>query len=417
MSAKTLKQILLADYNVEVTRSHIKQLETYCNEFEIRDSHVEAFNTPMLGLAKAYFLNKDRVALFNIFHIDVLEFERAIFECPIVKKEYKVSSDEYNVLTIWLLHLIHRSKTLSDKDRDLGMMLLMKLLHYKFFTSLVNHNFPHGANPEIMAATIDNLSAKFDIKQPETSTWRLVIEARSRDVIDPESIHWETIDKFGDDAKVLYVITDIQTRIRTRLVLVVQQYYAQREKGIRIGTTHMVSDIDGEKVIKSLEGSYDSVIEGVCNQCINAGKFVKHDYVALIAKLSINIREDMLRDLLIKFSDYAAEQYHTHNQNKVSSDKTGNLLLGYKILITDIIQKTYRAAITDREVNVKSKLAILDKTRTIYRSSRIADPDILKIKDSVEAFVMAHSGYTREATIASLRISFLQYIILLSFDQ
>jgi hypothetical protein len=415
--AKTLKQILLDGYNIDITHSHIRQLETYCNEFEIRDHHVEALNTPMLGVAKAYFTNKDRVALFNIFEVDPLEFETAILECPTVKKEYKVSSDEYNVFTIWLLHLIHRSKTLSDKDRELGMLLVMKMLHYKFFTSLVNHNFPHGANAEIMAATIDNLSAKFDIKQEATSTWKLVVEERSRDVISKDSIHWETIDRFGDDNKILYVITDIQTRIRTRIVLVVQQYYTQREKGIRIASSNMVNEIDGEKIIRSLEGSYDAMIETLCNQVINTSKFMKHDYIAFVSKLSLLVREDMLRDLLVKFSELATEQYRNHDQNKVSSAKTGELYIGYRILITNIIQKTYRACITDKSVNVRSKLAILDKTRTIYRSSRIADPDILKIKASVEAFVQTHSGYTRDATVAALRLALIQYLIMLSFDQ
>ena len=68
------------------------------------------------------------------------------------------------------------------------------------------------------------------------------------------------------------------------------------------------------------------------------------------------------------------------------------------------------------KVNLKSKVAILMKASNLYRSSRISDPEILKIKSSVDAFVLDSKISKRESTLASLKIAFIVYIILLTFD-
>ena len=65
---------------------------------------------------------------------------------------------------------------------------------------------------------------------------------------------------------------------------------------------------------------------------------------------------------------------------------------------------------------MKSRLAILDKVRNTFRSSRVNDPDILRIKDSVEHLVEIAKVTSRDSTKASLKIAFILYIILLTFD-
>ena len=52
----------------------------------------------------------------------------------------------------------------------------------------------------------------------------------------------------------------------------------------------------------------------------------------------------------------------------------------------------------------------------LYRSSRVSDPIVVKIKDSVSNFIDSTKLSSREATNASLKIGFIMYIILLSFD-
>jgi len=89
---------------------------------------------------------------------------------------------------------------------------------------------------------------------------------------------------------------------------------------------------------------------------------------------------------------------------------------GFNILLTKLIQQTYRLVIADKKVDVRSKLSVLDKVMDVYRSSRISDPEVLLVKDSIDRFVKVHGDTRREATITSLKIGFILYIILLTFN-
>lgn len=412
--SKTLKELLLEKYEIKISKTHLLAIKNHMLTWELRDQHPAALNTPMLGLAKIHFLTKDTMALFDIFDIEKSSFENVIWSADAVDTARRVSSDAYNILTIWLVYLTEHSSLPRNQKDDLQYMLI-KLMHYRFFTSTVNYGLPHGANESVMEYTINSLSNKFDIKKKETSTWKLVMEARSMDALSRSSVHAKTLKTFSTDDKVLYVITDIQTRIRVKLTNIIRKYFKDKEDGNRMGSYGIVSEIEGEKVIKNLVASYDQMIEGICNDALNTNKFIDHSSIDIAVKITGNIRADMFRSLLIKFSGMAIDQYRKKTHDKVEGTAEHRLLIGYRVLISNIIQKTYRECIFDKTVNMKSKLEILQKARNIYRSSRIDNEDVAVIKNTVTKFVSEYSDSSRESTNASLRIAFISYILLLSF--
>lgn len=411
---KTLKELLLEKYDLNITRHHYLQLKKHLTTWELRNQHPEAINTPMLGVTKVHFLTKDTMMLFDIFDIEKSAFEKLVWSADAIDTSRLVTSDVYNMLTLWLVYLAEHSKMPTKQKEDMQFCLL-KLMHYRFFTSVVNYRLSHGASPEVMEYTINNLSNKFDIKQKETSTWRLVIEARSKDVMDKSSIHYKTLRSFSPDDKVLYVITDIQTRIRVKLGTIINKYYENKEQGNKMGSYGIVGEIEGEKVIKNVVASFDQMIEGICNSALNTNKFIDHGSIDIAVKITGNVRADMFRSLLIKFSGMAIDQHRKKNQDMVEGVDEHRILVGYRALISNIIQKTYRECIFDKSIKMSSKLEILQKSRNIYRSSRITNPDILVIKNTVSKFVDEYSNSNRDSTNASLRISFITYIMLLSF--
>ena len=103
------------------------------------------------------------------------------------------------------------------------------------------------------------------------------------------------------------------------------------------------------------------------------------------------------------------------NTEETTMDGKDEVLIGYRAIISNIIQKSYRDCITNK-VDVSSPLHVFEHVKNIYRSSRIVDPDILLVKRSVERFVNDSKVTSRDATKASLKISFIVYILLLSFD-
>ena len=70
----SLKQLCMERFNITITRRMIDQLVRICTLYEVRDDHVEALNSPMLGVNKIHFFDKDQRAVFDAFEIDRSEF-------------------------------------------------------------------------------------------------------------------------------------------------------------------------------------------------------------------------------------------------------------------------------------------------------------------------------------------------------
>ena len=154
------------------------------------------------------------------------------------------------------------------------------------------------------------------------------------------------------------------------------------------------------------------MIESICNRALNAQSFIKADYIKVVCALCSNVRPEMVRNVLMQFSAMATAQYQKGKGDIM--DKTGRLYEGYHILISNLIQRTYRACIMDKVKLVRAH--ILKKAMNLYRSSRINDPVILTIKDSVSKFVDSTKVSSRDATNASLKIGLILYLVLMSFD-
>jgi hypothetical protein len=408
------KQMLLEKFPLHISRKHYDQMHKYVLGFELRPGCVEGLNSALLGVENMFFLPKDVQALFDIFDVDRELFKKTTLAHPEVNVDFKVASDPYNIFVVYLVYLVDKSD-LSRQQKDEFKLQLIKMLHYKFFTSVVGHQFPYKADRATMEKTIDSLNAKYDIKSRETPTWKLVIEKRSEDVIAPDSIHFKTLQQLPTFKDITYAISDMQTRIRSKVVNVSQRYYDTKKANDSIGTSSLVSTIDGEKNIKSIEASYDVMISTITNDALNVNKFIDLSFIDLVVGLTNNIKADMLKALLVRFSEMATLQSRKGEQNKVTGKSGYSRLEGYKVLISSIIQKTYRACVVDKEVNMKSRLHILQKANNLYKSSRINDEDILVIKNSVDAFVESCELSRRPSTNASLKIGFITYIILLSF--
>ena len=291
----------------------------------------------------------------------------------------------------------------------------MKLLHYKFFTGKVAIMFKHGAQEGVMQYTIDNLNAKSDIKHEETNTWRLLIEDHVRKLIAKDSIHYQTFQNFSPDTKVVYILSDAHTRLSTKIVNVAEEYYKNHAKGNTIKSTSLLGTTsEGEKELQDLKATLDNCIINVQNTVINLSTFINFNDVKLAAGIA-NIRPEILREVLTIFSGMAVQQYRQHLGTEIKADKQKmNIYVGYQILISELIQKSYRRC-AQVGCDMRSNVQILEKTRDAFRASRILDADILQVKNSVDYFIVNNTKYTRENTCVSARTAFILYIMILSF--
>lgn len=397
----------------------VNQMDQYIKHmamYEVRDDHALAFNSPSLAVAKAYFLPKDASMLFDVFGLDPKLITEALKQAIGIYDKSRVIRNDFNMGTIWMIYCVNNVKNVPIKKINDCKRALAKMLHYKFFTGKVNHMLPYGADPAVMDATIDGLSLKCDIKNPDTPTWKLVIEAHCDQLLSNNTIHRQALANFHPDTRVGYIISDSHTRLSSKIVNVIAAYRDNHKNQQKIGDSDFtMTSQDGEKVIKGLKASLDSAIASICTKVLNINSFINFEDVKLVCKLVPTIRTDMLRSTLTIFSNMAYSQYRNKQGEETEVGKNKSVLYtGYRILITELIQKTYRHCIMSG-VKPDSHIDILNKTRDIYRASRIANPDILTIKDSVDRFVTNNTKYTREATLVSVRTAFILYLIIMSF--
>lgn len=402
-----------AAFPLEINASVLKTALMLMYSFEARQKHPDALNTPLLGVYPMYFTTQDQNNLFDMFDVDPADFKKAIKKCPSINQAFNVISDPYNLFVTWVLHCIYVSNELTHPEKNQLSMVISKMLHYKFFTSLVNHNFKYAANKDIMEATINGLNKKYDII--EYGTWKNLIEARCQDLLGEQSIHYKTLLKYDNDEAITYILSDTQTRLRNKIRLIVTAYYDTKARGDAIGTHSLNTEIDGEKLMVDTVSTYDSMLTNISGQVLNINQWIDASYIKFVTKWVPNISENLLKQLLVAYSAKASQQARTRQLDLTKEDGDTTLYIGSRVLIKTIIQKTYRSCILSK-INMKNKVEILAKTRNVYSASRISDPAINDVKESVAMMIDECLDIQRDATKSSLRIAFICYIMLKSFE-
>ena len=418
--ANYLQKVLYKKFPIDISEQQVKQINLLTKIYETRGSHSLALNTSSLAVHQMLFLDVDNKNLFDLFNIDRKEFKSALGVVPGIDfKKRIVISDPYNNLTVYLCHRVLNSN-LDIKLKNQCFIDLMKMLHYKFFTSFVNYMMPFGANEATMKASIEKLTNKSDIIKH--GTWKKVIEHRCENILfgkidtdeDRKSIHIDGIRAYDNDDKIFYTLSDTQTRLRNKLKLIFNEYHKNHQIQETIDSYSLTSEIDGKKNINDTF-TLESMITSVSNQVLNTNTFVDNNLIQLICSMFSNLKMDMFRAVLIKFSEIALIQSKSGKLDYVVYDKDREMYIGTRILIANLIQKTYRFCIKNN-ANMKNKKDILIKTKNLYSASRINDPEILDIKDSVHNLVIQIGETRRDATIVSIKIAFILYIMIKTFD-
>lgn len=396
---------------IPITQREILLMERLVISFEMRDSHVLALNGQLLGVYPMAFTDHDRAAFFEIFGLRESDITRIIKGIPSINKEFKVASDAFNVLAAWIMHLGH-VLIKQDKVRDKFLVNVAKYLHYRFFTSFVNHMLPHKANEATMLATISRLTKKFDIIT--YGTWKAVIEARCKNLVGPDSLHKKTIATADDDKAFIYLIIDTQTRIRDKVKLIITEYHKARKEGASVQNKSATMEIDGEKLIIQTVSTFDAMIANMVIEVLNITVFVNRNTVHFVSRRFNTISTSMLQQALTQMSQVATEQSKAGTLDAMLKlNNKGIIPVGMRAVVSDIIQSSYRYCMRN-SVPLDNRAALFIRLQNIYSSSRIADPNINRVKASVAHFVESLDISPRESTKPSLRLAIILYVILKS---
>ena len=289
----------------------------------------------------------------------------------------------------------------------------LMLLQYKFFTSMVNHRFKYTADEGMMSAYFENLSFKNAIKR--YGTWRNLLSARADELLSDKSIHLDTIKNYTPDSSVLYLITDVQSRLRQQLNIFTEGYFNFKKTEDAYGNySNIGSDVDGEKIIQGNTECLDTVISAVYNDVQSVTRFLDDKNIKICTGLFSTISAMQFRSLLIKFSDYISTKTRHNELDDIKKYQGNEVYVGSRILIEKVIENTIRYCKLNN-VNMSRPTDILKATKDVFSASRVSDEGICKVRNSVDKFVLESKISSRTSTNASLRIALIIYLIIDAF--
>lgn len=364
------------------------------------DEHIAFFGGNLFGVNVVRFTNTERDRWFDeILQADETYLRERTLALPDIREDWIVSSDTMNLSCIWLAHAIKVSPKLSPKDKHEGMVAVMLILQYKFFTSRYYRHFQFPAQKAIAEALHASLSGKFLIKK--FGNWRALFLYRAEEIVGPQSIHFRTLEKMDDDGDVIRMLNDIQGRIRDMLKNMYGEYLRIRDSGSRIITSSLILEHDGESILKDKKKSVSEYHRYITNIITDKNSFIRDELVDVIASMINTMPVASFRETLSWMSD-------NYRQNGAEIIET---VISETIVHSIDYLSTHRGSIRN-----KSDLpAMLITLKGGYMSSRSTDPALYDLRQLTEDIVRMATHSKNISVISAVRTGVLLYIVLRSY--
>jgi len=384
----------------EYDQAWATRLRRYVYSFTTRrqgmTDYTEFFGSPYLGLQKIVFTTADRNQWFTeIYDADEDQIYEALIATGIVKKEWNVVSDPWNMSIPYLLCQAYNSKKLDQKTKHQAMVDIICMYHYKCLTSILANDYPFLARREVAIETYNRLSLKYDIKR--YGSWRALIEARAEFILDPRTgIHHEALTTMKNDAKVVYMVGDIQDRLRGVINDINKVFHDVKNKtdilSIEGNTVKLEDGVTIKNVGKEVP-QYKSYIESVL---VSEQAFYKEELIRYACKIAEFGGTDKLAYVVRAFPGIYNNKKGAEHAHKFVDELTVHL---FEYLRVNNILKTH-------VVDVARKM------KGAYNSPRSVNETVLFLRQFGDELVTSQTGIRTPSTIISLRTAFLVYMCL-----
>lgn len=407
-----IKEHLTSEIPLVITQSVADQLIRMVIQFEIQGEHPLTLNSQMFGVNKFTFTAKDRQMFFDIINVNEDDVVRVIKKIPSINKEFKVISDAFNLMSVYVVYCLLNASISVNSKHD-AIISVLNYMQYRFFGSAVNHYFPHGATYEIMQTVVESLSLKFSVRQ--LGSWKKVMTERSESLAFDDRVHHNTLTKFDVDKNILYLISDTSTRIRSQLKIITSEYYSTRETNTFIMSHSSTTTLDGEKILREKGGSFEMVAGAVFNKVLIKASFVDERYIKMVQVSVPRLNVGIIRRMLASFSDEARHQMELKKTRTIETKNNTDIYIGIEELIDHMIHVIYSSAIQNSKVNINSKIHVYRNVQNITAAARSSNQELLNVKASIDQFLKRTHISSRESTISGLIIALMLYVTLLSF--
>ena len=332
-----------------------------------------------IGIAnRIFFLNSDNEAIYLAAGLDPNEIKRVIKQSAYIGSTWQIMNEPLNTAAALIIRYLAKT---NDK------LLEPFIIYYSFYfySSLHFKYIPYGANEDIMAYTINNLSYKFKIK--ETGSLYETIKAV---VLKSNETYIKDLIK-GEDKDIVDYVSAIKTRLNDVVKNIKNEYkinyendnylnsesddYSEENYHVADNTSYAVKRITDSAVMKLMTYGAD----------MNLAKFA-----ARLSDVSIN----EIRNVIM------------HLSNNDAAEITRLIELILQLFL-------FEKGNTPNEVGDKK---FLGKCMEIYKKSNTSDKIIIEIKTILDKWLNKYSASyrktNREATISNFRKSIYVYFVL-----
>ena len=404
MSNGTIKSVFAGlTGDIPIDAKFIQRIHEYRVSFQNRNSdHIAFFGGNLLGVSPIRFLPSDRNRWFDdVLTIDDLALQDELYKLPVINPEHKVASDVMNLSCIWAMYAIHSSTHLSPSQKEAAIMDVALVLQYKFLTSIMWRNFKYPADPAIAQATYNALTRKFALKV--CGSWQALLVQRAKDITAHSSIHYRTYTTFSPDSStggIIYMVNDIQGRLREIVKAMVAVFYRVKNEGTRVMLNKSTEIEEGGIVlVKDVDRPGSSYLRYAHEIIDDKSTFIREELVKIIVDAMHTMPPRLFNEVL---------EWLSVNHRAPAVSKKIDRLLDETVLYAYHFVSEQKALQGTHQGLVNT----LVKLRALYMASRMVDPTLILTRDLSESLVKSAVSTKNATVIASLRTAVQLYIVL-----
>lgn len=390
-------------YRCTMTRSRIESIKQYRMAFFNRNQdHFNFFTGNLLGVHPIRFRPQDRQQWFEeIVEVDEIDLKTAIREVEYLDPSWHRANDAMNQSCIWMLHQCYNATTLSNTQKEDGLLNILLILQYKFLSSVMAHSFPYPADESVALATYEAMSRKFDIKSH--GSWQALLEARAKNVLHPSSIHYETYTRMPSDAAVVNMINDVQQRLREIVKKYMSLLVRVKNENLKISRSKDQVELDGELQIVDQSRTHSDYTRYLKDIITDQDTFIREELIQVILQAVNTVNRDHLNRVL----QYSSDNYGPGGDRSIEH------------IIDELLAHAYEYISENRDVvSTSSNLAgLLTRLKYLYSASRMNHPALLKARTLSTKLVQKVIRTRNNATISSTRNAFQLYLVLRAFSR
>lgn len=405
--AKSLLEIFTEECGkLVIDKALVERCESFVKSFVSKNrDHINFFGGNLLGVDKVRWTDVEYNHWFDdILAADDIEIKKGIAQIPEIDPEWKRANDPVNLSMLWLCHAFYNSD-LPEALKHRGMIAVMELMQFKFISSLLSHYFPYPADRHTAQTAYTALTKKFDLKM--AGDWRRFFHDRAENTITPKSIHYRTIERYDNIKDIIYMVTDIQGRLRAVVKNMAAVFYEIKDSGNIITSSGMLGmDADG-LYLKDKQSTFIKYRKYIYGLLGDPKSFIKSDLLAIISKKNPTANPSLVETTLKWMSD------NVDNKQLELKGADGVMLTDnyLKRFIDETLIHCFGFVISKR-IKLNDLPSLLDKLRSVYMASRTTDVSVLDIRLYGDQLVRAATKLPPARVVSPERTSLALYVVL-----